>query len=29
VLAGKIGIEAYELLFSSREFKKISMTYFA
>jgi len=28
-LAGKIGIEDYELLFSSREFKKISMTYFA
>lgn len=29
VLAGKVGIEDYELLFSSREFKKISMTYFA
>ena len=29
MLAGKIGIEDYELLFSSREFKKISMTYFA
>lgn len=29
VLAGKVGIADYELLFSSREFKKISMTYFA
>ena len=29
VLAGNVGIEKYELLFSSREFKKISMTYFA
>jgi DNA-binding Lrp family transcriptional regulator len=29
VLAGKIGVEDYELLFSTREFKKISMTYFA
>lgn len=29
VLAGRIGIREYELLFSSREFKKISMTYFA
>ncbi|MHB8793395.1 MAG: siroheme decarboxylase subunit beta [Thermoleophilia bacterium] len=28
-LAGKVGIEDYELLFSTREFKKISMTYFA
>jgi len=28
-LAGRIGIREYELLFSSREFKKISMTYFA
>jgi DNA-binding Lrp family transcriptional regulator len=25
----KVGIEDFELLFSSREFKKISMTYFA
>lgn len=27
-LAGQIGIDSYELLFSSREFKKISMSYF-
>lgn len=27
-LAGRIGIESYALLFSSREFKKVSMKYF-
>ncbi len=27
-LAGQVGIDEYELLFSSREFKKISMRYF-
>ena len=27
-LAEKVGIDSYELLFSSREFKKVSMSYF-
>jgi DNA-binding Lrp family transcriptional regulator len=27
-LAGRVGIDNYELLFSSREFKKVSMSYF-
>ena len=27
-LAGRVGIEDYSLLFSTREFKKVSMKYF-